>query len=122
MQADKDIHLALARVAGNPLHHFFLETVHTHFHRYHINTYLPRDEETIQTTLRELKGIVEAVRRGEAERAEALARNHVQAATEAMRQASSRMAKNAAAVTPGFEEAKDVSRIRTAKSADRSHP
>ncbi|MCK7505952.1 MAG: FCD domain-containing protein [Desulfobacterales bacterium] len=64
MQADRDIHLALARLAGNPLHHFFLETVHTNFHRYHISAYLPRDEETIQTTLAELKDIVEAVSRG----------------------------------------------------------
>ena len=51
MQADRDVHLALARLAGNPLHHFFLETVHTNFHRYHIHAYLPRDEATIQITL-----------------------------------------------------------------------
>jgi DNA-binding FadR family transcriptional regulator len=88
MQADKEIHLALARLAGNPLHHFFLETVHTNLHRYHINAYLPRDEQTITTTLRELKGIVKAVSRGNAERAERLAREHVQRATESMKQAT----------------------------------
>jgi len=87
MQADKEIHLALARLAGNPLHHFFLETVHTNFHRYHINTYLPRDEKTIRTTLRELKAIVKAVSRGDAERAERMAREHVRRATESMKQA-----------------------------------
>jgi GntR family transcriptional repressor for pyruvate dehydrogenase complex len=88
MQVDKEIHLALARIAGNPLHHFFLETVHSNFHRYHISAYLPRDEETIQTTLAELKGIVAAVSRGNAERAETLAREHVQRATTAMQQRS----------------------------------
>lgn len=88
MQADKEIHLALARLAGNPLHHFFLETVHTNLHRYHINAYLPRDEQTISTTLRELKAIVKAVSRGDAERAERLAREHVQRATESMKQAT----------------------------------
>jgi GntR family transcriptional repressor for pyruvate dehydrogenase complex len=88
MQVDKEIHLALARIAGNPLHHFFLETVHSNFHRYHITAYLPRDEETIQTTLAELKDIVAAVTRGEAERAETLAREHVRRATTAMQQRS----------------------------------
>jgi DNA-binding FadR family transcriptional regulator len=87
MLADKEIHLALARLAGNPLHHYFLETVHTNFHRYHINAYLPRDEATIRTTLRELKAIVRAVSRGDAERAERLAREHVRRATESMKQA-----------------------------------
>jgi GntR family transcriptional regulator, transcriptional repressor for pyruvate dehydrogenase complex len=88
MQVDRDIHLALARIAGNPLHHFFLETVHSNFHRYHISAYLPRDKETIQTTLAELKAIVAAVSRGDAARAETLAREHVQRATTAMQQNS----------------------------------
>jgi DNA-binding FadR family transcriptional regulator len=109
MQADKEIHLALARLAGNPLHRFFLETVHTHFHRHHIQAFLPRDEETIRITLSELQAIVKAVSRGEAEAAESLAREHVRAATEAMRQASAR-------------GAKANSRIQTSKPAKRSHP
>jgi DNA-binding FadR family transcriptional regulator len=112
MQADRDIHLALARLAGNPLHLFFLETVHTHFHRYHINAYLPRDEETIRVTLAELQAIVKAVSRGEAERAESLAREHVRRATQAMRQAAGRALK---AVKPRSPTSK-------AKPADRSRP
>jgi DNA-binding FadR family transcriptional regulator len=92
MQADRDIHLALARVAGNPLHLFFLETVHTHFHRYHINAYLPRDEGTVRATFAELQAIVTAVSRGEAARAESLAREHVRRATQAMRLAAGRSA------------------------------
>ena len=106
MQADRDVHLALARLAGNPLHHFFLETVHTNFHRYHIHAYLPRDEATIQITLSELKAIVQAVSRGEAERAEALAREHVRRATEAMKQASAGAGKTAAASRPSIKRVK----------------
>jgi DNA-binding FadR family transcriptional regulator len=106
MQADREIHLALARLAGNPLHHFFLETVHTNFHRYHIHAYLPRDEETIQITLRELKAIVRAVSRGEAERAEALAREHVRRATESMKQASAAEGKKAGASRPAINRVK----------------
>jgi DNA-binding FadR family transcriptional regulator len=93
MQADKAIHLALARIGGNPLHHFFLETVHNNLHRYHITRYLPRTAPTIRATLSELKAIVAAVTAGEAERAETLARNHVRCATTAMK-------KRAAADTP----------------------
>jgi DNA-binding FadR family transcriptional regulator len=103
MQADREIHLALARLAGNPLHHFFLETVHTNFHRYHIHAYLPRDEETIRITLRELKAIVRAVSGGEAERAEALAREHVRRATESMQQASAAAGKKAVVSRPAIQ-------------------
>jgi DNA-binding FadR family transcriptional regulator len=112
MQADRDIHLALARLAGNPLHLFFLETVHTNFHRYHINAYLPRDEETVRATLEELQAIVKAVSRGEAERAESLAREHVRRATQAMRQAAGR----------ALKAAKPRSATSKAKPADRSRP
>lgn len=88
MQADKELHLALARIGGNPLHHFFLETVHNNLHRYHITRYLPRTLKTIRATLAELKAIVAAVAAGDAERAETLARNHVRQATTAMKQRS----------------------------------
>lgn len=88
MQADRQIHLELARMAGNPLHYLCLESVHIHLHRYHIQAYFPRDEETIESTLRELKEIVEAVSQGEAERAEAAARAHVGRASRTMRRVS----------------------------------
>jgi len=122
MQADRDIHLALAQLAGNPLHLFFLETVHTNFHRYHINAYLPRNEETIQTTIRELKAIVHAVSRGEAERAESLAREHVRRATEAMKQASVRVGQKTAAARPPLKTAKAESEIPTSRRSARSQP
>jgi len=90
MRLDRDLHLALARLAGNPLHHFFLETVHTNFHRYHITAFLPRTEETLRRTLAELTEIVEAVCRGRAEEAERLAREHVGRATDIMQRAARR--------------------------------
>jgi GntR family transcriptional regulator, transcriptional repressor for pyruvate dehydrogenase complex len=88
MQADREVHLALARLTGNPLHHYFLEIVHTQFHWYHIHSYLPRDEQTIQSTLKELQELVQAVSRNDAERAEILARDHVRRATEIMQRVS----------------------------------
>ncbi|MCU0560359.1 MAG: FCD domain-containing protein [Desulfobacterales bacterium] len=88
MQVDKEIHLALAVVGGNPLHRFFLETVHNNLHRYHINAYLPRTAKTIRDTLAELEQIVAAVLAADAERAERLARAHVRRATAAMEKSS----------------------------------
>jgi GntR family transcriptional regulator, transcriptional repressor for pyruvate dehydrogenase complex len=122
MQADRDIHLALARLAGNPLHHFFLETVHTHFHRYHINAYLPRDAETIRITLAELKAIVRAVSRGETDRAEALAREHVRRATESMKQASAGAGKKAAVARPTPKNVNSKPGIPAASRSRRSQP
>jgi DNA-binding FadR family transcriptional regulator len=81
MEADKAVHIALARVAGNPLHIFLLQTVHDNLHHYHVSAYLPRDERMIRITLEELEDLVAAVGRGDGDRAEAVARDHVSRAT-----------------------------------------
>lgn len=122
MQADRDVHLALARLAGNPLHHFFLETVHTNFHRYHINAYLPRNNVTLRVTLIELKAIVKAVSRGEADRAEALAREHVRRATESMKQVSAGVRKKEAVSRPRLKRVKTTPRIPNSRNTARSQP
>lgn len=90
MAADRDIHLALAQLAGNPLHRFFLETVHQNVHQGHIRAFLPRSPEVIRTTLAELEALVDAVIRGDGERAEKLAREHVARATRIMQRAAAR--------------------------------
>jgi DNA-binding FadR family transcriptional regulator len=84
MEVDKEVHLALARLGGNPLHHFFLATVHDNLHHYHISAFLPRDAEMIRTTLEELRDLVAAVALGDGDRAEVL--THVRRATEIMRE------------------------------------
>jgi len=88
MQVDREVHLALALLAGNPLHHLCLESVHINLHRYQIQALLPKDNEIIESTLRELKEIVEAVAQGRGERAEKLAREHVHRAARTMRKVS----------------------------------
>ncbi len=93
MAADRDIHLALAQLAGNPLHRFFLETVHQNVHQGHIRAFLPRSAEVIRSTLEELHALVEAVCRGEGERAERIARKHVARATRIMQRAAARRPK-----------------------------
>jgi DNA-binding FadR family transcriptional regulator len=77
IRVDKEIHLALARAAGNPLHHYFLEIVHNNIHWYHVKDYLPRTLEVMELCLRDLKNIVEAVSEGDNRAARSLAREHV---------------------------------------------
>jgi len=84
MEADKEIHLAIAAMGGNPLHHYFLQTVHDNLHHYSITAYLPRDKKMIDTTLEELKGIIDAISRHDEKSAETLAREHVARATRIM--------------------------------------
>jgi DNA-binding FadR family transcriptional regulator len=84
MELDKEIHLTLARIGGNPVHCFFLQTVHNNLHYGHISALLPRDEAMVASTLAELKVIIEAVAAGDGERAERLTRLHVQRATAIM--------------------------------------
>lgn len=90
MAADRDIHLRLARLAGNPLHRFFLETVHHNVHGRHIRAFLPRTPAVIRATLSELKALVEAVCRGDGEGAERIAREHIARATRIMRRNAAR--------------------------------
>lgn len=93
MAADRDIHLAIAHLAGNPLHRVFLETVHHNVHRRHIRAFLPRSLAVIRATLSELEALVDAVRRGDGERAERIAREHVARATRIMQRAAARKPK-----------------------------
>lgn len=93
MAADRDIHLGLAHLAGNPLHRFFLETVHQNVHQGHIRAFLPRSAEVIRSTLEELHALVGAVCRGDGERAESIAREHVARATRIMQRAAARSPK-----------------------------
>lgn len=81
MDADRAVHIAVAQLAGNPLHIFLLQTVHDNLHHYHVSAYLPRDERMIRTTLEELEALVDAVSRGDSDRAEAVVREHVARAT-----------------------------------------
>jgi len=85
MEADKEVHPALARPGGGPLHVFFLASVHDNLHHYHISAYLPRGGEMIRTTLEELQGLVSALGPGDGERAGTPARNHVQRAAAILR-------------------------------------
>lgn len=77
MDLDKEIHLALARIAGNPLHHCFLETVHNNIQGPNIRIYLSKDADTLKVSFEDTGEMIEAVARGDAEEARRLAQDHV---------------------------------------------
>jgi GntR family transcriptional repressor for pyruvate dehydrogenase complex len=95
MQVDKQIHLALAEAAGNPLHRFFLETVHNNIHFYNIHAYLPRTLEIIDICLKDLEELVEAVSKGKEKLAQAIAQEHVERFNVYMENASRQTATDA---------------------------
>jgi len=119
MQVDREIHLGLALLAGNPLHHLCLESVHINLHGHQIQAYLPRDAETNLDTLRELREIVEAVAQGDGDRAERLARAHVARAARKMQRISARQARRA---TPAAVLRLPQSAGSQAKPGGRSRP
>lgn len=77
LEADKNIHLALAKIAGNPIHYFFLEIVHDNVHQYNLRVYLPRGEEIMREIFQDLTELVESVVRGDDDQALALTREHI---------------------------------------------
>jgi len=76
IRIDNQIHMALAKMAGNPVYESVLRTVYDHIHRY-FDRFLPREEEVILENYKDLKEIVKAVEEGRAEKASRLVQDHV---------------------------------------------
>lgn len=77
IRADERFHVAVARIAGNPLYRFILETVHDNIHRYY-DRYLSMEETELRENYRDLSDMAQAVEKGDAEEARRLAEDHVQ--------------------------------------------
>lgn len=76
MAIDRRIHLLLAEVAGNRLHLLVLKSIHDNITPYY-EAYLAKESGVQINNYRELQGLVRAVSRGDGEKAEQLAREHV---------------------------------------------
>jgi GntR family transcriptional regulator, transcriptional repressor for pyruvate dehydrogenase complex len=77
MAADRQIHLAVADAAGNPLHSLFLQTVHENIHRHNIGRYLNRSLDYMTGCLDDLTRMVEAIVNGDGPAARNIAEAHV---------------------------------------------
>jgi GntR family transcriptional repressor for pyruvate dehydrogenase complex len=76
IEADNRIHLMLAHIAGNPIYESVLKTVYQNINLY-FGKFLPREEELMKENFQDLAEIVEAVKSGQAAKANLLVQNHV---------------------------------------------
>jgi len=76
IRVDNQIHMTLAKMAGNPVYESVLRTVYDNIHRY-FDRFLPREEDIIQQNYRDLRDIVKAVEEGRAGKASRLVQDHV---------------------------------------------
>ena len=73
---DNQIHMAMAKIAGNPVYESVLQTIYDNIHRY-FDRFLVREEKIIQENYKDLHDIVKAVEKGDAQKASRLVRDHV---------------------------------------------
>lgn len=76
IRCDEQIHLALARIAGNSLFITVLKTVYLNIHTYY-ESYLPMQESVLAENINDLKVIIEAVEAKDPAKAQDRARQHV---------------------------------------------
>jgi DNA-binding FadR family transcriptional regulator len=76
LEIDKRIHMTLAGVAANPIYVSVLHSVHDNIHRYY-DEFLSMNKRELQENYRDLCDLVQAVDKGQVDRARRLARNHV---------------------------------------------
>jgi GntR family transcriptional repressor for pyruvate dehydrogenase complex len=76
IQVDNDLHLTLAHIAGNPIYESVLITVYENI-RLYFSQFLPQEEQLVTENYQDLCEIVEAVKNGQAAKANLLVQNHV---------------------------------------------
>jgi DNA-binding FadR family transcriptional regulator len=76
IQVDNTLHMALARIARNPVYQSVLQTVHDNIIQYY-DRFLPRTEGNMRENYHDLCAIVKAVERKQAAEARRLAQDHV---------------------------------------------
>lgn len=76
VRLDEQIHMAIAKVAGNPLYDFVLRSVHDNIQRYY-DTFLNVSDHEMAENYEDLRLLIAAIQDHQAEKAWALAREHV---------------------------------------------
>ncbi len=77
IEIDKQIHLKLAQIAGNPIYTSILHSIHDNIHRYY-DRFLSMEERELQENYKDLCNIVRAAEAGDAGEARKFAQQHVQ--------------------------------------------
>jgi DNA-binding FadR family transcriptional regulator len=76
IEMDKQIHMTMAEISGNPIYISILHSIHQNIHRYY-DRFLSMDETELQENYQDLCSMVEAIETGQVDRARELARHHV---------------------------------------------
>ena len=84
VRVDETIHMAIARIAGNPLYEFVLRSVHDNIHRYY-DKFLSVGENEMNENYEDLRLVIAAVTSGTPADADRLAREHVRRFTTYMK-------------------------------------
>ena len=77
LNVDKQIHMLMAEITGNPIYITVLHSIHDNIHQYY-DRFLSMEEPELRENYQDLCGIVAAVEEGRSELARSLAENHVQ--------------------------------------------
>jgi DNA-binding FadR family transcriptional regulator len=76
IKLDKQIHMKLAVITGNPIYISVLHSIHDNIHRYY-DRFLALENHELRENYQDLCEIIQAVENGQADLARKLARNHV---------------------------------------------
>jgi DNA-binding FadR family transcriptional regulator len=85
IEIDKQIHLNLAQIAGNPIYTSILHSIHDNIHRYY-DRFLSMEERELEENYQDLCNIVRAAETGNAREARKFAQEHVQRFNRYMKQ------------------------------------
>ena len=73
---DKQIHMSLAEISGNPIYISVLHSIHDNIHRYY-DRFLSMEKPELEENYRDLCDIIEAIENSRVEQARELAQHHV---------------------------------------------
>jgi GntR family transcriptional repressor for pyruvate dehydrogenase complex len=73
---DKQIHMTLAEITGNPIYISVLHSIHDNIHRYY-DRFLSMEQSELEENYRDLCDIIEAIESSRVEQARELAQHHV---------------------------------------------
>ena len=73
---DKQIHMTMAEITGNPIYISVLHSIHDNIHRYY-DRFLSMEESELEENYQDLCNIIDAVENSQVERARELAQHHV---------------------------------------------
>jgi DNA-binding FadR family transcriptional regulator len=108
LEADKQIHMAIAETTRNPIYVSILSSIHDNIHRYY-DRFLSMDDRELRENYRDLCNLVAAIEKGATGDARRLAREHVQRFNGYMQRREQQELVDAAA-DPGRQAAKPALR------------